>query len=52
MFQAALLIIRSDCINTRSGIVFSVSDCLVCRWRRNWFLLNLLVEDYNNKRII
>ena len=36
-----LLIIRkSNCINTASGIVFSVSDRPVCRLRRN-FLLNL-----------
>jgi hypothetical protein len=31
-----LIIKRSDCINTASGTVFSVSDCPVCRLRRNW----------------
>ena len=36
-----LIISRSNCINTTSGIVFSVSDRPVCRLRRNWFLLNL-----------
>ena len=36
-----LIIRRSNCINTASGIVFSVSDRTVCRLRRNQFLLNL-----------
>ena len=36
-----LIIRRSNCINTVSGIVLSVSDHLVCRLRRNSFLLNL-----------
>ena len=34
-----LIIRRSNCINTASGVVFSVSDRPVCRLRRN--LLNL-----------
>ena len=34
--NSVLIIKRSDCINTASGIVFSVSDCPVCRLRRNW----------------
>ena len=38
-----LIIRRSNCINTESGIVFSVCDRPGCRLRRNWFqfLLNL-----------
>ena len=32
-----LIIRRSNCINTESGVVFSVSDRPVCRLRRNWF---------------
>jgi len=36
-----LVIRRSNCINTASGIAFSVSDRPVCRLRSNWFLLNL-----------
>jgi len=38
--NTVLIIRRSDFINTASGIVFCVSDCPVCRLRRN-FLLNL-----------
>jgi len=36
-----LIIRRSNCINTASGIVLSVSDRPVCRLRRNQFFLNL-----------
>jgi len=36
-----LIIKRPNCINTASGIVFSVSDRPVYRLRRNWFCLNL-----------
>ena len=38
-----LIIRRSNCINTASGIVFSVGDRPMCRLRRKWFqsLLNL-----------
>ena len=35
-----LIIRRSNCVNTASGIVFSVSDRPVCRLTRK-FLLNL-----------
>ena len=37
-----LIIRRSNCINTASGIVLSVSDRPVCRLRR--FLVNLDTE--------
>ena len=53
------IIRRSNCINTVSGIVLSVSDCPMCRLRRNnltsWWQAQSCskhVEDYNNKRII
>ena len=34
-----LIIRRSNCINTTSGIVFSVRDRPVCRLRKNSFLV-------------
>ena len=39
--KSVLIIRRSNCINTASGTVFSVSDHPVCRLRWNQFLLNL-----------
>jgi hypothetical protein len=39
--NSVLIIRKSNCITTASGIVFSVSDLMVCRLRKNCFLLNL-----------
>ena len=39
--NSVLIIRRSNCINTVSGIVLSVGDRPVCRLRRNQFLFNL-----------
>ena len=39
--NTVLIIRRSNCINTASGIVFCKSDRPVCKLRGNQFLLNL-----------
>jgi len=41
---------RSNCINTASGIVFSISDRPVCRLRRDWFLLNQFLLNLHTGR--
>ena len=44
-----LIIRRSNCINTASGIVLCVSDCPVCRLRRNlhngWSLTQNIIPE-------
>jgi len=42
--NSVLIIRRSNCINTASGIVFSVSDCLVCMHTKQSLTENTITD--------